>query len=177
MMTSDMKKVFFCVLMLLAFAGCGIEEPDEGKPISCLAHYTDSQGGAQKILANFYLFEGTNLVSIDPESRSGVLGATKLDSFTSSGMRVHNIGWCHTIGDSRTSIVPVYYENEDNSFDRIHDGSFTIVCIPEQRGNANVYMMKTFSKKKSELVSIDAHFKFSDYEGEWGQWKKIPWRD
>lgn len=173
-----MKRIFyfFSIVLLFVCAGCGIDEPDEGKPISCLAHYSNSQGRGQKLLANFYLFEGTNLVSIDPESRSGILSVTKLDALTSSGTRIHNIGWCHTIGDSRTSIVPVYYENENNSFDRIHDGNFTIVCIPEQLGSANIYMMKTFSKKKSELVTIDAHFEFNDYKGEWGQWKKIPWR-
>lgn len=164
----DMKRFLYLLPVLVAvlLSGCGIEEPDEGKPISCLAHYTDSQGGGQKILANFYLFEGTNLDSVDPESRSGILGATKIDAITSSGTHVQNIGWCHTIGDSRTNIVPVY--TSDNSYDRIHDGSFTIVCIPEQRGNANVYMMKTFSKKKNELVAIDAHFSFSDFSGQWG---------
>lgn len=169
------KTIFFLsVILLFACSGCGIDEPDEGKPISCLAQYTDSQGRSQKILANFYLFEGTNYVSIDPESRTGLLDATKIDAVTSSGVHVQNIGWCHSMGENHVSIVPIYTEN--NSYDRIHDGNFTIVCIPEQMGSANVYMMKTFSKKKSELISIDANFTRRDFDGEWGQWKKIPWR-
>lgn len=171
-----MKKTIFILSFLVLFvcAGCGTDEPDEGKPISCLAQYTDGQGRSQKILANFYLFEGTNYVSIDPKSRTGLMDATKIDAVTSSGAHVQNIGWCHTVGENYRSIVPVYTEN--NSYDRIHNGNFTIVCIPEQMGSANVYMMKTFSKKKSELIPIDAHFTRSDFDGEWGQWKKIPWR-
>lgn len=172
-----MKRFLFLLPVLVAvlLSGCGTDEPYEGKPISCLAHYTDSLGGGQKILANFYLLEGTNYVNIDPSSMTGILGVTKIEAITTSGTHVQSIGWCHTIGNSRTNIVPVY--TSDNSYDRIHEGNFTIVCIPEQRGNANVYMMKTFSKKKNELVAIDAHFSFNDFSGQWGQWKKIPWRD
>ena len=161
-------------LLLLVTTACGSDEPNEGKPISCLAHYTNSTGEKQSILANFYLFEGTDYVSIDPNSRTGLMDATKIDAVTSSGAHVQNIGWCHTDRDSRTNVVPVYADG--NSYDRIHKGNFTIVCIPAQMGSANIYMMKTFSKKKSELITIDAHFNLSDFNGQWGEWKKIPWR-
>ncbi len=171
-----MKKtiLLLTVLFLFVCAGCGGDEPDEGRPISCLAHYTNSQGQDEAILANFYLFEGTNYVSIDPTTFTGLLNVTKIDAVTASGAHVQNIGWCHTNNRSRTDIVPVY--TDGNSYDRIHNGSFTIVCIPAQMGSANVYMMKTFSKKKSDVVAIDAHFAFSDFSGEWGQWKKLNWR-
>lgn len=171
-----MKQTIYLILLSLLFvcAGCGSDEPNEGKPISCLAHYTDSQGNNVPILANFYLFEGTDIVGIDPDSRTGLLDATKIDGVTSSGAHKQNIGWCHTNNNSRTNIVPVY--TDGNSYERIHKGSFTIVCIPAQMGSAHAYMLKTFSKKFDELVTIDAHFSFSDFSGEWSQWKKIPWR-
>ena len=170
-----MKKTIYLlsILFLLACAGCGSDEPSEGKPISCLAHYTDSYGNDNGVLANFYLFEGTNFVSIDPDSHSGIMDATKIEAVTASGQHVQNIGWCHTYDTNRTSIVPVY--TDGNSYNRIHEGNFTIVCITSQ-GLGQVYMMKTFSKKLNELVAIDAHFTKDDFQLSWGEFRKIPWR-
>ena len=157
----------------MCLSGCGSDEPDDGKPISCLAHFTDSYGNDNGVLANFYLFEGTGYSSIDPDSFSGALSATKLEAVTSSGQHVQNIGWCHTYDTSRTNMVPVY--TDGNSYKRIHDGTFTIVCITSQ-GLGQVYMMKTFSKKFNELVTIDAHFTKSDFQLSWGEVRKVSWR-
>ena len=171
-----MKKFLYvlCALTLCVCAGCGSDEPEMAGEIGCQAYLRNSSGVTEKTEGVFFLFEGTGYTSIDIDTwESNPI--QKIKAVKSSGEKVENIGWCTSSKETSRTIVPVYSGTDKDRLERIQSGTFTIVCLVGYRFDYyEAYMMKTFTKKRTEPIPINATFWVSDFLKT--QVQKVPWR-
>lgn len=171
-----MKKTIYLLSVLLIFvcAGCGSDEPEDAGNIACQAFFKNDKGVTEKEWAVFFLFEGTGYTSIDMDTyQSSPIQKIKA---VRGSEKVENIGWCTCSKESSGLIVPVYSATDKDRLERTQAGTFTIVCLMSYRFDYySAYMMKTFTKKRSDPVLVNATFLYSDFSKT--NTAKIPWRD
>ena len=171
-----MKKIIYSLSILVLFicAGCGSDEPEEAGNIACQAYIKNDKGVTEKTDAVFFLFEGTGYTELDLSTYES-LPAQKIKAVRSNGSKEENIGWCTCSKENSGLIVPVYSASDKDRLARTQAGTFTIVCMATYRYFNGAYMMKTFTKKKSEPVPINATFWYSDFT-EMNGTVKVSWR-
>lgn len=165
----------FSFLFLFVCAGCGSDEPEMAGEIGCQAYLKNDKGVTEKTHGVFFLFEGTGYVRLDMDSYESV-PIQRIKAVKSNGEKVENIGWCTSSKETSRTIVPVYSDSDKDRLDRIQAGTFTIVCLVGYRFDYyEAYMMKTFTKKRTEPIAINATFWTSDFSKT--DVSKVPWRD
>lgn len=171
-----MKKTIYLlsVLFLFVCAGCGSAEPEEYGETGCQAFLKDKNGVTEKCYAVFFLFEGTGFIGID-ENTFTATPAQKVQAIKSNGTRVENIGWCTSTKESSGLMVPVYSATDKDRMEKVHSGTFTIACATTYNGVYGAYMMKEFTKKRSEPLRVNANFYYTDFTQLYHS-VKVPWR-
>ena len=172
-----MKRFIYLLLplLLLTTAACGNDEPEDARPITCLAHYDDNNPYSAGVYATFYLFEGTGYVGFDENSFSTSTAIVTLEAVKANGEHVQNIAWCTSKDKDRGTMVPVYSSIDKKRLERTQAGTFTVFCLCS-RGFYYVYATKEFTKKRDETIMLDQHFRPSDFNT-LNQYVKVPWRD
>lgn len=173
----DMKRFLYLlpVLMLVLLAGCGgDDEPKEAGNIACQAYLKDG-GTASRAEGVFFLFEGTGYKELD-FSTYEAFPIQKIKAVKSNGSKVENIGWCTSSKNNSGLIVPTYSSTDQDRLSKIQSGTFTIVCLMGLNSMYHYsYMMKEFTKKKTEVILVSPVFQTSDFSKT--NTTKVPWRE
>ena len=158
----------------MLLSGCCSDEPEDAGNIACQAYTKNDEGSTEKVEAVFFLFEGTGYTSIDMDTYQSY-PIQKIKAVRGSE-KVENIGWCTCSKESSGFFVPVYSATNKDRLERTQSCTFTIVCMTTYKYFYGAYMMKTFTKKRSDPELVNATFWYSDFTTMY-ETVKIPWRE